>query len=155
MIPGMRIDSAMWRGLRSSVVLVAFVAALPLVQWCSPGANADPVHCPHRSMAARAASPACAGAMPACAAHGTQEGQCPFEPASGRTFCVGQALGGPGVRPHAPVLGAPVLLLALVPIAPMALEPALAAERVEAEPEARPPTESAARGPEVRAPPLA
>jgi len=151
----MRIGSAIWRRLGSSVIPVAFIAALPLVQWCSLRVDMDPRQCPMAGKAASSTSTACAGSMPACAAHGTQEGQCPFEPSSGRTFCVGQAIGGPGVRPHAPVLGAPAVQPALVPIAPMAPEPALAAERVEAQPEARPPTESAARGPEVRAPPAA
>jgi hypothetical protein len=146
----MRIGSAIRRRLGASIIPVALLAALPLVQWCALGVDDASRPC---AAAAHPAAAACAGAMPGCA-HGVQEGECPFAPASKRTVCVGQAMGGPGVRPLAPELPAPPpQVFAIVPVVPVVADPAGAFARNAARPEPRPPTHSAARRPPARAPP--
>jgi len=143
--------------LGSAVIPVAFAAALPLVQWCTLCIEAGAGERQDATAAAAAldrALVACAGGREDCAEHGAREGQCPFERPAGRTFCVGPAMGGPGVRPHASAAPAPSLETAfLVPEQP-APEP-------ESEPwlpdrlaEARPPTRSWAQRPPVRGPPV-
>src|SRR5262245_66054469 len=109
----MRIGSAMWHRLASSVIPVAVVAALPLVQWCSVCAGESSAACPVERAAVTASMPsseaaACANGAPACE-HGALGGQCPFAGAPHRLFCVGEPMGGPGVRPHAPELATPAL----------------------------------------------
>jgi len=152
----MRSGSARWRRLGSSVIPVAFAAALPLVQWCTLCADETQAACPVEHAAAAAASgvPACTRDVPACE-RGVEEGQCPFAGTTHRQFCVGGPMGGAGVRPHAPELKAPGLQPALPASEPPALEPARETQRVQVQAEARPPTRSRARRPPVRGPPSA
>jgi len=158
MIPSMsmRIGIGMtWRRLGTSVIPVAFVAALPLVQWCAVCADAAARACSADGAAAHAAAAACAGDAAGCGGHGTQEGQCPFESGSPRPFCVGAAMGGPGVRPHGPELPAPALQPMPLAAEPLALDPPRERPRADARAEARPPTAAWARVAPVRGPPSA
>jgi len=143
--------------LGPGVIPVAFAAALPLVQWCALCAPAATRECPAGAAAApTSTSPVCASGHDGCPEHGNEEGQCPFERPSGRTFCVGAAMGGPGVRPHAPELSAPVLEIAFLAAEPPSLFVVVRESwPIGRQAEARPPTRSRARRPPVRGPPAA
>jgi hypothetical protein len=149
------IGSSSWRRLGSGVIPVAFAAALPLVQWCWICSPLSARACPGVPTAPASAPPACASGHEACAEHGAKEGQCPFERRSGRTFCVGAAMGGLGVRPHAPVLPAPALESVFLVPEPPTLDTAREPARLGREAEARPPTPGWVRRPPVRGPPVA
>ena len=142
----------MWQRLASGVIPVAFLAALPLVQWCSLASDPAAVRCllvGEAPVAAPAASaPACANG---CGAHEGAERQCPLQQASRRAFCIGAAMGGPGMRPLAPVLIAPPG--ALPAERPTLDDAARAPGRVAWETEARPPSSAHVRRPPARAPP--
>ena len=151
MLLSMRIRSAMWNRLASAVIPVAFIAALPLVQWCSLCVDPGPGRCPMSGGDAAAApersEPACTNGCE----HGIAEGECPFAHATHRTFCVGAAMGGPGVRPLAPGLPVP---LAALPVAAPSIEDAAREPRWVA-PDIEPPPPTSAHGlrPPARAPP--
>jgi hypothetical protein len=148
----MSLRSVAWRRLAGGMIPVAFLAALPLVQWCSLGSDPADVRCLLTGDASAATpvhpEPACASG---CVARGVTEGQCPLEPSSHRAFCIGAASGGPGVRPLAPVLVAP---FAALPVEQPAVEDAtlksgcVAWDRAE-----RPPSPAHVRRPPARAPP--
>src|SRR5262245_49776087 len=144
----MSVRSATWHRLASGLIPVAFVAALPLIQWCSPSDDPADILCLVAD-GVTAASPSHAErACPAgCDERGSAEAACPFSRPTERAFCVGAAMGGPGVRPLAPPLSAPSPLLALLAEPPVPVASLLEAGRIEPASEARPPTSAHHRTP--------
>ena len=153
----MRIGSTTWRRVMAGAIPVAFAAALPLVQWCPLGADVTLRDClPGGAWAAQAAAAAaCANEHAGCGAREAAGGGCPFQHTTPRTRCIGAPMGGPGLRPLAPDVHPPDLLLALPAMEPP--EPCAPREIgwIGLEPEARPPTRAPATRPPVRGPPLA
>ena len=147
----MRIGSMMGRRLASAVLPLAFLAALPLVQWCPLGTSVTLRDClpgdAWPGSAAAAPAPAC-GARDASCVH------CPFQRPTPPTRCIGAPMGGPGLRPHPPGIDPPALGIAVDDAAAPAVEAPRELGCVVRTADARPPTRSPARRPPVRGPPL-
>ena len=150
----------MGRRLSSALLPLAFVAALPLVQWCPLGAAITLRDClpgdARQNRAATApASAACAGEPMACGARAATCAHCPLQGSTPPARCIGAPIGGPGLRPHSPELQPPTVLAALADAAPPVVEAPREQGRVASVAQARPPTRPRAQRPPVRGPPLA
>jgi hypothetical protein len=158
-ITHMSIGRVMRRRLAAVTVPLAFVAALPLVQWCPLGSEATLLDCLAVGAApvpdaAPQAPAACAGGHGGCGAAAATCDPCPSRRSKAPARCIGAPLGGPGLRPLSPALRPPAVQVALVDAPPPVVEaPGELGLRL-ARAGARPPTRSWARRPPVRGPPL-
>jgi hypothetical protein len=160
MMSSMRIGSMIWRRLAAGAVPAAFAATLPLVQWCPLPSGVSLLTCLQGGVWAGSgetarAQPACTGDHGGCAGHDPAQAGCPFERSESRTLCIGDPMGGPGVRPHSIQVHTPEPHVPLATVEPLPAEPPGERWPVGASMEARPPTRDVARRPPVRGPPLA